>query len=156
MKRSIALFAAAVSLVGLGAVAAAPAAKTNAVLVPAADVKWADVPNVPEVKMGVVEGDHTKGAHHAFHKFAAGFTSPVHHHSSDHHVTVVSGNLTLIVDGAETKLGPGSYFSFTKKQPHQTRCEAGADCLLFVASKNKWDVVVKEEKKADAAAPAKK
>lgn len=141
------------------AVLAAPVAATEhvkksggkAVLVPSADVKWTDVEGVPGVKMAAVQGDPKKGANHAMHRLPAGFSAPVHHHTPDHYVTVVSGTLVLTVDGNETKLPPGSYFAFTGRKPHATRCEAGADCTLFVDARGKWDVVM-----VDVKAPAKK
>ena len=129
----------------------AMAAGGKAVLTPASDAKWNDVPGFPGVKIAAVQGDPAKGASHAYHRLPAGFVSPVHHHSPDHYVTVVTGTLVLSVDGKETKLPPGSYFQFTGKKPHLTKCEAGADCTLFVDARGKWDVVADEGK-----APAKK
>lgn len=68
--------------------------------------------------------------------------------SSDHYGTVVSGNLVLVVDGKENKLPAGSYFAFTGKAKHATRCEAGADCVLAIDSRGKWDVVPADAKPA--------
>ncbi len=152
LNKAVAVFAALAFAV---TASAAEKAKT-AVFTPAADVKWGDVANVPEIKMAAVEGDPAKGAHHSMMKFTAGFSSPVHHHSADHHVAVVQGTLVLTVDGVETRLGPGSYFSFTKKQPHQTRCEAGADCIISLDVRGKWDVVAAKEKKEEAKPAAEK
>lgn len=126
-------------------------AQGKAVLIPAADAKWNDVPGFPGVKTAALRGDPGKGPSHAFHKLPAGFVSPVHHHTPDHYVAVVSGTLVLVVDGKETKLPPGSYFQFNGKKPHLTKCEAGADCVLFADIRGKWDVVADEGKK-----PAKK
>jgi quercetin dioxygenase-like cupin family protein len=148
-----------VGVVALGVTAFAAEKAKTAVFTPAADVKWGDVPNVPEIKMAAVEGDPAKGPHHSMMKFTAGFASPVHHHTADHHVTVVQGTMGLAVDGVETKLPAGSFFTFTTKQPHQTKCEAGTDCIISVDARGKWDVVAAKEKKDDAkaaAAPAEK
>ena len=123
----------------------------NAMLVPAGDLKWNDVPNFPGVKMAVLDGDPAKGAHHSMIKFAGGFASPLHHHSSDHFGTVVAGTIVLTVDGKENKLPAGSYFSFKGKGKHMTKCEAGADCILSMDVRGKWDVVP-----ADAKPTAKK
>ena len=112
-----------------------------AVLTAAADIKWNDVPGFEGLKMAAVEGDPTKGAHHMFLRFPAGFAAPVHRHTANHHVTVVAGTLVLGVDGVDTKLPPGSYFAFTGKKPHTTRCEAGAECVLFIDARGKWDVI---------------
>jgi quercetin dioxygenase-like cupin family protein len=136
----------------LGLVVVTPgvhAAKKAGTLIAAADLKWNDVPGFPGIKMAVVDGNPDKGASHFFIKFAPGFAAPEHHHSADHFVSVVAGNMTLGKDGKEVKLGPGSYFSFTGKQVHTTKCDAGADCLIFVDARAKWDVVVEK-----AAAPA--
>lgn len=113
----------------------------GAVFVPASEVKWADVPGSPGVQVGALGSDPGKGASHFFLKLAGGFSAPVHHHSSNHYVTVVSGTLVLAVDGKEHKLPAGSYFAFTGKKPHATRCDAGADCVLAMDVRGKWDVV---------------
>jgi mannose-6-phosphate isomerase-like protein (cupin superfamily) len=128
----------------------------SAAMIPAGDLKWGDVAGFPGVKMAVAEGDPAKGPTHFFIKFAGGFAAPMHHHSSDHHVTVLAGTLVLTVDGKETKLPPGSYFAFKGKKHHMTKCDAGPDCLLAVDSRGKWDVVPEGEAKAPAKAPAKK
>jgi len=81
-------------------------------------------------------------------KIPGGFASPPHHHSTDHYVTVVSGTMSFTVDGKETKLPAGSYFSYTGKKPHITKCEAGADCVLSVDARSKLDVTPEAEKGA--------
>jgi quercetin dioxygenase-like cupin family protein len=120
----------------------------TAVFKPAAEVKFADVPGFPGVQMAVVQGDPAKGSIHMMLKFTGGFAAPVHHHTSDHHGTVVAGTLVLTSGGKEVKLPPGSYFAFTGKMPHSTKCEAGADCVVAVDARGKWDVVAEDAKKA--------
>jgi quercetin dioxygenase-like cupin family protein len=120
----------------------------SAALIPTGDLKWSDVPGNPGVQLAVLEGDPAKGPHHSMIKLAGGFAAPLHHHSSDHYVTVVSGTLVLTVDGKDNKLAAGSYFSFKGKKQHVTKCEAGADCVLSVDSRGKWDVVPEGPKPA--------
>jgi quercetin dioxygenase-like cupin family protein len=72
----------------------------------------------------------------------------VHHHSPDHDVTTVAGNLVLVLDGKEQRLAPGSYFAFAGKAKHAARCEGSEDCMMFVHALGPWDVV--PEKTADA------
>ena len=142
---SIALSAALAASTFIPIQAAEPAKKSgNVVLTPAADLKWVDVPGFP-VKMAAVQGDPAKGPNHNMQKLPGGFEAPLHHHTSDHFVTVVSGTLVLNVDGKETRLPPGSYFEFKGKKPHMTKCEAGADCVLAVDARGKWDVVPEEK-----------
>jgi quercetin dioxygenase-like cupin family protein len=141
-------FAAALAALCLTSTAHAEAAKAKAaaagksVVWAAEDLKWVDNPNNP-VKMAVLWGDPAKGAHGALHKFPAGFAATLHHHTANHHVVVVSGNVTITPDGeAGKKLGPGSYFSFTGKKKHTTACDAGAECVLFVDAAGPWDIVM--------------
>ena len=119
----------------------AAAKKAAATLTPAPDLKWNDVPGMDGVKMAVVDGDPSKGAGHFFVKFTGGFAAPEHHHNADHFVTVISGTMVLTVDGKATELPAGSYFTFSGKKTHATACKAGADCLLFIDTRGKWDVV---------------
>jgi len=121
----------------------------TAVLVPAGGIKWSDVPDFPGVSMAVLQGDPAKGPHHSMLKLKDGFAAPLHHHSSDHFGTVVSGTLVLTVDGKDTKLPAGSYFSFKGMKKHMTRSEPGADCVLSMDVRGKWDVI------PEKAAPAK-
>jgi len=116
------------------------------ILMPAGDIKWTDVPQSPGVKMAILEGDPGKGAHHAFIKLPAGFSTPLHHHTSDHYATVLAGTMVFTVDGKEQRLSPGSCFAFTGKKVHITKCEAGADCVIFNDVRGKWDVVPEDGK----------
>jgi quercetin dioxygenase-like cupin family protein len=145
------LTALTVVLAGLSWSAAARAQaadKKGALLVPAADVKWNDVPDMAGVQLAAVNGDPTKGPSHFFLKFVGGFTAPVHHHTANHFVTVVAGTLVLTVDGNEQKLPPGSFFAFSRKTKHATACAAGSDCVLLVDARGKWDVLVEGQKSA--------
>lgn len=122
------------------------AAAASAVLLPAGEVKWAHVPGFPGVQMAAVGGNPAKGPHHSMLKFTGGFAAPLHHHTTDHYGTVVTGTLVLTSGGKEVRLPPGSYFAFTGKMPHMTKCEAGADCVLAIDARGKWDVVPEKAK----------
>jgi quercetin dioxygenase-like cupin family protein len=153
MYKSIAAVFAMTLALAIAAFAPPAAAKDakkggNAVLIPAGDLKWSAVPGFPGVQMAVMEGNPAKGPHHSMLKFAGGFAADLHHHSSDHYGTVLTGTLVLTVDGKESKLPAGSYFSFKGKKQHMTKCEAGADCVLSIDARGKWDVVAAGAKPA--------
>ena len=61
---------------------------------------------------------------------------------------MVAGTLVLTVDGKEQKLPPGSFFTFTNKTKHATSCEKGADCILSMDVRGKWDVIPEADKAA--------
>jgi quercetin dioxygenase-like cupin family protein len=146
LKTAFVLVAGLLLLPGL-AEASSKGGKGGAILVPAADVKWADVPGMDGVKMAVLGGAPDKGASHFLIKISAGRTVPLHFHNPDHYAYVVSGTMTFGVDGKEASLPPGSYFSYVGKKKHTTRCDAGADCVIFMDARGKWDVVPVETAK---------
>ena len=117
----------------------------KAVFAPAADLKWKDTPDRNGVQIAAVQGDPTKGAARFFVKLPSGFDVPLHHHTADHFAAVVSGTMVLN-DGQDHTMAPGSYWSFTGKKQHTTKCTDPAGCTLFVETKGKWDVI--EEKTA--------
>jgi quercetin dioxygenase-like cupin family protein len=98
-------------------------AAKDAVVVKAADVKWADHPSVPGAKMAVESGDPAKGPAVVLIKFPKGSTVPPHWHTANETVTVVSGSSVFgsgeTADAAKgTELSSGSYIVIPSKSPH--------------------------------------
>lgn len=118
-------------------------AASRLVVMPAGDLKWADLdPNVPGIKVVDLWGNHATGAFGALIRLPAGFAAPLHTHTHDMKVVILSGTYIQSPDGKpEFRLGPGSYFM----QPgadyrHITRCDAAADCVFFVESPGAFDL----------------
>jgi len=111
-----------------------------ATVVPAGDLKWQAVPDTSGVQLAPVHGDPAKGASKFFVKLPSTFDAPLHHHTADHSGVVISGTV-LFNDGSDHTLGPGSYWSFTGKKQHTTKCTDPAGCLIFIDAHGKWDVV---------------
>jgi len=132
--------AGAVILAAALAPAAATAGMATSTVTSQAAVKWMAA-GIPGVSTAPVDGDMDKGASHFYLRYVAGFVAPLHHHSPDHYVTTVTGTLVLIVDGAEHRLPPGSYFELLGKKPHATRCEGDEACVMFIDARGRWDVV---------------
>ena len=87
-------------------------------------------------------GDPMKGAGKFFVKLPSGFSVGMHHHTADHFSVVVSGTLVFRTSTVRTVTMPaGSYFSYTGKKQHTTKCTDAAGCILFVDAHGKWDVV---------------
>jgi anti-sigma factor ChrR (cupin superfamily) len=126
-------------------------AASRLVVTPAADVKWADLDpkGAPGVKIADIWGDHTKGAFGAFLKFPAGFAAPLHTHTYDYRIVIVSGTYIQGPEGKpEFRVGPGSYVM----QPggnykHTSACDKASDCVLFFQSPGKFDLKVVEAAK---------
>ncbi|MDA0577506.1 MAG: cupin domain-containing protein [Verrucomicrobia bacterium] len=114
----------------------------SAVVVTKADLKWKDMGN--GVSAALVSGDMEKGASRFFLKYPVGLATPKHHHDPDHYVTVVSGTITLTVEGKEYKLGQGAYFALTNKAVHTAKVEGNEDAVFFIQADGPWNVVMEE------------
>jgi anti-sigma factor ChrR (cupin superfamily) len=120
------------------AVAGDPAAP---VTLSPADMKWSPNPNAPGVMTAVAWGDPAKGAHAAFHKFEAGFTAPLHTHTANLKIVVVSGTMSLTgKDGKEMKFPAGSFYTQPNTYAHITRCQPGSECVAYVEADAAWDL----------------
>jgi len=138
-----------------GSAAKGPASAAGRLVVkPAADLTWSDLDpkGAPGVKIATLWGDSTKGAYGAFFKLPAGFAVPLHTHTHDIKIVIVSGTFIQAPEGKpEFRIGPGSYFL----QPggsyrHTTACDAASECLFFAESSGKFDLHVVEGGKAPA------
>jgi anti-sigma factor ChrR (cupin superfamily) len=130
------------------------ATSNQPVFVPASDLKWTDLDSkgAPGVKVADLWGDHTKGAFGAYFKLPAGFAVPLHTHTHAMKVVFLSGTYIQAPEGkAEVRLGPGSYMM----QPggnyrHTTSCDKASECLFFVESNGKFDLLPVVAGKASA------
>jgi len=112
--------------------------------IPAAELKWSDLDpkGAPGVKVADLWGDHRSGAFGALFKLPAGFAVPLHTHSYDMKVVIISGTYIQTPEGKPAfRLSAGSYLM----QPggdyrHATSCDAASECLFFVESKGAFDL----------------
>jgi len=128
-------------------------AASRLVVMPASNLKWTDLdPGAPGVKVADLWGNHAKGAFGAFFTLPAGFAAPLHTHTYDMKVVIISGTYIQAPEGKpEFRLAPGSYFM----QPggnyrHTTSCDKASDCVFFVESKGKFDLKPVDSRKAGA------
>jgi quercetin dioxygenase-like cupin family protein len=122
---------------------AAASAQSRLLVMPASDMKWTDLdPGAPGVKVADLWGNHAKGAFGALFRLPAGFAAPLHTHTHDMKVVIISGTYIQAPEGKpEFRLAPGSYF----RQPggsyrHTTTCDKASDCVFFVESVGPFDL----------------
>lgn len=115
----------------------------KAVVVTKSELKWKNM-GIPGVDAAPVSGNMATGPSRFFLKYPVGFVTPSHFHSADHYVTVMSGRLTLTVNGKTHKLGPGSYFSLTDRAPHVAKVEGKEPAVFFIQADGPWDVVMEK------------
>ena len=105
------------------------------------DLNWKPLGN-SGIASAQVSGDMDKGSCRFFLKYPAGLVTPLHHHTANHHVTLISGAITLTVGGKEHRLGPGSYFMLADKAEHIAVVEGNEPAVFFIEAEGAWDVVV--------------
>src|SRR5262245_57277888 len=103
------------------------------VLLPAADMKWVPMPGLEGAMQVPLWGDPVKGAHRILYKWPAGTKAPEHTHSHGDRGVILSGTLSLAVEGAPAKmLPPGSYFSLAAGTKHVTAVEGDQPCVFYI------------------------
>jgi mannose-6-phosphate isomerase-like protein (cupin superfamily) len=114
----------------------------STVVIPKTDLKWKDMGN--GVAAAPVSGNMENGASRFFLKYPVGLVTPKHHHDTDHYVTMVSGTVTLTVEGKEHRLGPGAYFALTNKASHTAKVEGNEEAVFFIQTDGPWNVVMEK------------
>lgn len=113
----------------------------TSVVLAKSDLKWKAMGN-SGVAAAPVSGEMEKGPCRFFLKYPVGLVTPMHHHSANHHVTVIAGSITLTVNGKEHRLGPGSYFMLSDRAAHIAKVEGAEDAVFFIQAEGPWDVVM--------------
>jgi quercetin dioxygenase-like cupin family protein len=125
------------------------AAKKELTMVAPEELKWMDIPESGGVQVANVTGDVMKGAYSAFAKIPAGQKHPLHTHTNDTKLVVVSGTFLIGPEGGpEKKLAPGSFAVVPGGFKHTSSCAEGAPCLLFQEGAAKFDMKPVDEKTA--------
>jgi hypothetical protein len=112
---------------------------------PAASIKWEDGP-AKGTRMAKLWGDMMKGGPYGvLVKFDAGVMHPLHFHTRDLKLVVLSGTFVHRPEGgAETKLGPGSYLLQAGGRKHISGASADGPCEFFMTSSGKFDMTMAE------------
>lgn len=113
----------------------------KSVVLTKADLKWKSMGN-SGVAAAPVSGDMEKGPCRFFLKYPVGLVTPMHHHTANHHVTLISGSITLTVAGKEHRLGPGAYFMLADRANHTAKVEGNEDAVFYIQADGPWDVVM--------------
>ena len=130
--------------------ARAPSAKISGkTLMPAGEMKWVPMPGLEGAMQVPLFGDPTKEAHRILYKWPAGTKAPVHTHTSGDRGMIVSGTLSLAVEGAPPKMLPaGSYFSLAGGVKHATAVEGDAPCVFYLEREGAFDAIMVEQASA--------
>lgn len=107
-------------------------------LVPVEQLKWVPCdPNATQptnCQLAYFRGDPAKEPNAKMLKAASGFVFPPHWHTSDEHIVMTQGTITIAAEGQEkeTLLKAGDYLYLPGRQVHWGSCPAACMFYLFV------------------------
>jgi quercetin dioxygenase-like cupin family protein len=105
-----------------------------------ADLKWTELPEVKGTQFAVLSGDPKTGEYTQMRKIPAGTDNPLHTHSSEIKMVIISGVLYTGSDLASARdFGPGSIIVLPANWVHVSGCRAGNDCVFYQEGKGKFD-----------------
>ena len=121
--------------------------KKEAVVWPSENIKWMEMKGGPPGGMvASLWGNMGKGAYGVLVKLPAGMNNPLHTHSADSKLVIISGSFWYAPEGGEKKvLGPGSYLMVPGGLKHSSGSDS--ECLAFQMGSGKWDMKAVKAKK---------
>ena len=107
------------------------------------DLAWEPLPPGSTASIVDLWGDHAKGPYGALFRFPPGYATPVHTHTHDMRIVVLSGILLQIPEGEPAlRLPAGSYLM----QPggnyrHIAGADPSSECIFFAESPGAFDLL---------------
>jgi quercetin dioxygenase-like cupin family protein len=122
--------------------------KSNLIWLDASNIAWLDQAGMPPSAdgpkiaflWGTPQQDQLNGT---FVKLPDGFTGKIDSHGSTFRAVVIQGQPShhLSNETDVKTLKPGSYFGSEGETVHQVSCETGEECIIYVRTEGKFDVV---------------
>jgi hypothetical protein len=104
------------------------------------DLKWVELAERKGTQFAVLSGDPKTGAYTQMRRVPAGIDNPLHSHSSEIKMVIISGVLYTGPDAASAKdFGPGSVIVLPADWLHVSGCRSGSDCIFYQEGKGKFD-----------------
>ena len=95
---------------------------------------------VPGVSKAMLQGNAENGPYVAFTKFAPGARNPLHTHSNEIRMLVLSGAYVYTMDGKEHRAGPQSYVVIPPHVEHTSGGDPKEGALFLEESDQKFDM----------------
>ena len=116
----------------------------EAVIWPAADIKFVPLAPGAPLQMGTLWGNRDKGEYAMLLKLPPGFEAGMHSHTADYHAVLIQGTWVHTVEGDTNPpkdLAPGSYVFQPGKQNHNDVCKSKVECIIMVHQHAKGDFI---------------
>lgn len=104
------------------------------------DLNWTELPERKGTQFAVITGDPKKGPYTQMRRVPAGTDNPLHAHSSEITMVIISGVLYLGADMSSARDFPaGSVVIMPSNWVHVSGCRAGKECVFYQEGKGKFD-----------------
>ncbi len=129
-----------VAVLALAALAAAQDMNSMPMVASPAKLKFGNLPNVPACAKGApLHGDPMQGAFVIEIKATAGCVVPMHWHTANEQVGLISGSSSLSMPKAKPQpMMAGSYVYLPAKGVHSFTCKTA--CTFYLAGDDKFDI----------------
>jgi hypothetical protein len=112
--------------------AAAVHAQDKPTLQTARELKWVDVPELAGARQAPLWGDPRSGDNGTLVRWRINTRLRDLVRTQDLHIVVLTGTVTITVQGEYREFGPGGFLSVPKGVPHSLGCEASGECRFLV------------------------
>jgi mannose-6-phosphate isomerase-like protein (cupin superfamily) len=144
MKKSRLVLGAAALIVaaGLGGVAQSQkeSSKKDVIFVAAGQATYKQSQSAG-VSMAALWGDADKGAHGTFTKFAPGYDSGMHTHTSDVWIVGIKGAYLYKDEAGEKRVGPGDFLRVPGGHKHWSGGDKTEGALFYEEGSGKFDLI---------------
>lgn len=141
MKRSLLVFAAAVTVMGAWSLGRVQGQKSAEKVVFVSSAK-ADYKLITKgVWEAAIWGDSDKGAHATFTKFEAGQDNGMHTHTNDVWIVVLKGAYLYKDEAGEKRVGPGDFLRVPGGHKHWSGSDKKEGALFYEEGSGKFDLI---------------
>jgi quercetin dioxygenase-like cupin family protein len=141
MRRSLFVFAAAVTIIGAWSLGRVQGQKSGDKVIFVSSANAGFKATSKGVSEAVIWGDPNEGAHATFSKFAPAQDNGMHTHTSDVWIVVLKGAYLYKDDAGEKRVGPGDFLRVPGGHKHWSGGDKKEGALFYEEGSGKFDLI---------------
>jgi quercetin dioxygenase-like cupin family protein len=141
MKRSLFVFAMAVTIIGAWSLGRVQGQKSEEKVIFVSSAKADYKPRAKGVSAAAIWGDADQGAHATFSKFDPGQDNGMHSHTNDTWIVVIKGAYLYKDDAGEKRVGAGDFIRVPGGHKHWSGGDKKEGALFYEEGSGKFDLI---------------
>jgi len=141
MKRSLFVFAMAVTIIGAWSLGRVQGQKSEDKVIFASSAKADYKPRAKGVSAAAIWGDADQGAHATFSKFDPGQDNGMHSHTNDTWIVVIKGAYLYKDDAGEKRVGAGDFIRVPGGHKHWSGGDKKEGALFYEEGSGEFDLI---------------